>query len=78
MTVEIFCRPNDNLYDWEPALSCSGGHDFIETHYAVTRIGDEAFPDWFSEINSCFYFTHEQIDLLAAVLRLNGIEVIER
>ncbi len=63
-------------FDWEPLPSTSNGT--IRTAETLREIGAKAFPEWFCDADLRCYFTREQIDLLAAVLRLNGIEVIER
>lgn len=74
MKVEIvpigaFC------FDWEPVYS---SHSDRSTCAYVRELGNAAYPKWFPNADDECSFNRRQIDLLAAVLRLHGIEVIER
>lgn len=72
MTVDVFARSAEH-FDWAPSTYPQGSDWGL-----VSRIGQAAFPNWYLQANASGQFTRKQIDLLAAVLRLNGIEVIER
>ena len=75
MTVDIYQSDIEfNEYQWAPA---NNTNPWMATVNRVREIGKTAFCDWFYDADY-HGFTREQIDLLAAVLRLNGIEVIER
>jgi len=73
VTVEIY-RMIGGRYQWTVFDDTGSWHSNIED---IQQIGKESLPVWFKEAD--FHdFTREQIDMFAAVLRLHGIEVIER
>lgn len=69
-------RLKNGMFNWEPDRGMEGS--WLGMVIEVQEMGSEAFPEWFPSVNYAGEFTRKQIDLLAAVLRLNGIEVIER